>query len=132
LPTKPIKARFSLLLPALLLAGCGTLYEADYGSPSTPIHCLSVQTEGVDPSWLSPKKRECPFLLKAIFVCAPCQRARAKAFGGSESFVRLELYEKKRLLYRVQKNGLRMEKEDLEELLERMGRKYGLPADTLR
>jgi len=118
LRTKPTKARSSfaaLLLAALwLLAGCERqIYEAIYAKPSRPITCIDVEADEItrfvllkNPTLKTLQKRACPFRLKATSrYVTSCTSAQAKALGSDfDGFLRLELYEEGRLLYRNQQD----------------------------
>jgi len=118
-PTKPTKGRFKGLLGALLpllLIGCGggEIYEGKFGSPSHRIECLRVTSEDSILRFLLSKngsisrlkRSSCPFEIRATahFVTS-CTSPQAKALGSDfDGFLRLELLENGRLLYRNQQD----------------------------
>jgi len=97
------------LLAALLFWGCEKkIYQKEYDKPTTPVTCLKLQSDNLLTKTLLQKlypfSEECPFVLKTTshFV-STCTSARAKALGSDfDGFLRLELYEKNRLLFRDQ------------------------------
>lgn len=117
-PIKPILARSKILLLALaaILAGCGKkeIYEKIYEKPHRPLACLHIEANDDIARFLLLKnlylkkmqKEHCPFELKATahFVKS-CTSAQAKALGSDfDGFLRLELYENGKLLYRNQRD----------------------------
>ncbi|MRI58296.1 MAG: hypothetical protein C6H99_02185 [Epsilonproteobacteria bacterium] len=97
------------LLAALLFFGCEKrIYRHKYAEPSRPITCLKLQSDNLlTKSLLQDRYRftdDCPFRLKTTshFV-STCTSAKAKALGSDfDGFLRFELYERDRLLYRGQ------------------------------
>ncbi|BCD61330.1 hypothetical protein NitYY0826_C0169 [Nitratiruptor sp. YY08-26] len=97
------------LLALLLFAGCNQkIYEKKYAKASKPITCLQLQVKNpLTKLYLAQEYKfsaQCPFILRTTshFVTT-CTSAYAKALGSDfDGFLRLELYENKKLLYRNQ------------------------------
>jgi hypothetical protein len=128
-----------LWVPGLLvlLVGCERdLYEATYAKPSRPITCIDVEADEItryvllkNPILKTLQKRECPFALKVTSrYITSCTSAQAKALGSDfDGFLRLELYEDGRLLYRNQQDfkGC-LTGAVVDRLVDKMKERYGL------
>ena len=140
--TKRIPAR-SKILPGLLaiviVVGCGKkeIYEKIYEKPHQPVTCLKIEAKNYiarfillkNPTLKRLSSKSCPFTLKATshFVTT-CTSAQAKALGNDfDGFLRLELFENGKLLYRNQRDfkGC-LDEAVVESLVERMKRSVGL------
>ncbi|BCD67291.1 hypothetical protein [Nitratiruptor sp. YY09-18] len=93
----------------MFFIGCGQkIYEKKYSAPSKHITCLKLQTSNPLTKYYIEKlynfSQNCPFILRTTshFVSS-CSSAKAKALGSDfDGFLRLELFENGRLLYRNQ------------------------------
>ncbi|BCD59419.1 MULTISPECIES: hypothetical protein [unclassified Nitratiruptor] len=96
------------LLPLLFLGCESRVYKKIYAYPSIPITCLKLKASNPIVAYALQKRidfqNSCPFILKTTshFV-ATCSSAKAKALGSDfDGFLRLELFENNKLLYRDQ------------------------------
>ena len=114
----------------LVLIGCGErVYKKIYAKPSHNIDCLTLHSDNPLTTYFLEQEfnftQQCPFILKTTshFITV-CTSARARSLGSDfDGYLRLELYEEKRLLYRNQldfKGCLR--KEDVHTLFQAMKR----------
>ncbi|NPA03552.1 MAG: hypothetical protein GXO61_01695 [Epsilonproteobacteria bacterium] len=96
-----------LLLATLL--GCEKkIYQRHYTTASTKIKCLTLQSDNLlikellKP--LYPFSKKCPFTLKTTSnFLSQCTSAYSKAFGSDfDGFLRLEVFEREKLLFRNQ------------------------------
>ncbi len=110
--TKRTKVRYNLIIWALLgllITGCDQkVYEKIYSKPTTKITCLRLKSDNPITKYLLHQEYnftlQCPFTLKTTshFV-STCTSAKAKALGSDfDGYLRLELWQNDRLLYRNQ------------------------------
>jgi len=97
------------LCALVVLSGCEQkLYEKHYSKPSQPIDCLQLASSDPLTKYYLHQEynftKECPFLLRTTsHYVSTCTSAKAKALGSDfDGFLRLELYEGDKLLYRNQ------------------------------
>ncbi len=110
--TKRTKVRYKFIFWALLgliLVGCDQkIYEKIYSKPSTKITCLRLKSDNPITEYLLRQEytfsSHCPYTLKTTsHFISTCSSAKAKALGSDfDGYLRLELWQNKRLLYRNQ------------------------------
>ncbi len=127
--------RFSLigsLLAILFVTGCEKkIYQKEYAKPSTAVTCLRLESDNLLTKMLLQKlysfSQECPFVLKTTsHFISSCTSARAKALGSDfDGFLRLELFEKGKLLFRDQMDfkGC-LDEEIVRKLFDPLARRY--------
>jgi len=140
--TKRIPARSKILpglVALLLVAGCGKkeIYEKIYEKPHRPVSCLKIEAKNditryvllKNPKLKQLAAQQCPFTLKAIsHYVTSCTSAQAKALGSDfDGFLRLELFENGKLLYRNQRDFKGCLNEGIvESLVKKMEQRIGL------
>ena len=117
-----MKSKFIAGALCLLLSACSQkVYHKIYAKPSKPIQCLSLQSDNPLVRYYLSRYhfvKNCPFHLKTLshFVTS-CTSAVAKSIGSdTDGYLRFELYENKKLLFRNQidfKGCLRQKDVDL-------------------
>ncbi|BAF69267.1 hypothetical protein [Nitratiruptor sp. SB155-2] len=96
------------LLPLLFLGCESRVYKKIYAIPSTPVTCLKLQAANPIIAYALQKRidfqNDCPFILKtSSHFISTCTSVKAKALGSDfDGFLRLELFENNKLLYRDQ------------------------------
>jgi len=102
-----VRFKFLFIAP-LLLVGCSKVYQKEYSKPSQKIECLKLQSDNLLTKQLLtplyPFSKRCPFTLKTTsHFLSRCTSAYSKALGSDfDGFLRLELFEGERLIYRNQ------------------------------
>ncbi len=93
------------------MAGCQQkVYKKIYHKPSHPITCLRLEAKNPITAFMLKKEypfsTSCPFRLRTLsHYVTTCTSAKAKALGTDfDGYLRLELYEGNRLLYRNQQD----------------------------
>jgi hypothetical protein len=123
----------------LLVWGCAKkeIYEKIYEKPHRPVTCLTIESQNditryillKNPTLRKLNAKRCPFVLKATsHYVTSCTSAQAKALGSDfDGFLRLELFENGRLLYRNQRDfkGC-LDEEIVESLVKKMERSVGI------
>lgn len=113
---------------ALFFIGCRErVYKKLYAKPHHHIDCLTLHSDNPLTTYFLEQEfnftQQCPFILKTTshFITV-CTSARARSLGSDfDGYLRLELYEGKRLLYRNQLDfkGC-LKKEDVHRLFQAM------------
>lgn len=106
------KVRYSLIVWALLgllITGCEQkVYEKIYAQPTSKITCLRLKADNPITEYLLRQEyhftTDCPYTLKTVsHFISTCTSAKTRALGSDfDGYLRLELWQKGRLLYRNQ------------------------------